>query len=270
MPQIIHVKKARQRYRMKPIIDPDTGQPKREEVNRKRKRGDQPVYRTLSEPDKEQPITDHCDYPVCPQPDKIIQPGTAMKVIKIKQQFGGITRRRHETCPTWKPHEYSNSLSAQASQIQDEADIDYSGWETEQDARDCATAIADSIRELAEEKQGSLDNMPEGLQQGDTGQMLQEAVENLESWAEEVESAVDNADDFPDGKCGNCQGEQLDCSDHEGHSDDPDAENYCDGTEECMECHGSGEGDDVDEQELNEWRESAAQAIQDALDNCQV
>lgn len=48
--------------------------------------------------------------------------------------------------------------------------------------------IAGEINELAEECQGSLDNMPEGLQQGDTGQMLQERVDNLQAWASDLES----------------------------------------------------------------------------------
>lgn len=263
MPQIIHVKKARQRYAMKPVLDAD-GQPVVVETNKKARSG-RPVLRHVTEVDKDKPITDKCDYPGCPEKDKIIVPGTPMKVIKIKQQFGGITRRRHESCPAWKPHEYSNSLSARISQLQDEAIIDSSGWETEEDAKEAASTIADSIRELAEEKQESLDNMPEGLQQGDTGQQLEEAVSGLNDWADEVENAIDNADDFPEGTCANCKGEQIE---HEEHTDECDED--CDGTEECMECQGSGEGEAVDEQELDDWRASAEGALQEALDNCPV
>lgn len=47
--------------------------------------------------------------------------------------------------------------------------------------------IASRIRELGEECQSSLDNMPEGLQQGATGEMLQERINNCETWADEIE-----------------------------------------------------------------------------------
>lgn len=263
MPQIIHVKKARQRYAMKPVLDAE-GKQVVVETNKKA-RGGRVITRKVTEVDKDRPITDKCDYPGCPEPGKVIQPGTPMQVIKIKQQFGGITRRRHESCPTWKPHEYSNSLAARISQLQDEAVIDSSGWESEDDARAAATEIADAIRELAEEKQESLDNMPEGLQQGDTGQQLEEAVSGLNDWADEVENAIDNADDFPEAKCPNCGGEEIT---HEEHTDECDDD--CDGTEECTECGGTGEGEDVNEEELDDWRSSAESALQEALDNCQV
>lgn len=49
-------------------------------------------------------------------------------------------------------------------------------------AEDVKTAIEDAANDLEglqEETQGSLDNMPEGLQQGDTGQMLEERVGQL-------------------------------------------------------------------------------------------
>lgn len=41
---------------------------------------------------------------------------------------------------------------------------------------------------IRDEYQGSLDNMPEGLQQGDTGQSIQGAVEEIEGFISELES----------------------------------------------------------------------------------
>lgn len=52
-------------------------------------------------------------------------------------------------------------------------------------------AVAQEIREAGEECQGSFDNMPEGLQQGDTGQLLEERVGQCEEWADEIETAAD-------------------------------------------------------------------------------
>jgi hypothetical protein len=53
---------------------------------------------------------------------------------------------------------------------------------------DALQDIASRIRELGEECQSSLDNMPEGLQQGATGEMLQERIDNCESWASDIEN----------------------------------------------------------------------------------
>ena len=58
---------------------------------------------------------------------------------------------------------------------------------------DLASALNDAaaeLRELGEECQSKLDNMPEGLQQGDTGQLLENRVQECESKADELESAA--------------------------------------------------------------------------------
>lgn len=52
-------------------------------------------------------------------------------------------------------------------------------------------SYAEALRELGEECGESFDNMPEGLQQGETGQLLEERRDGLDSWADEVESAAD-------------------------------------------------------------------------------
>lgn len=51
--------------------------------------------------------------------------------------------------------------------------------------------LAESLRELGQEQQGKFDNMPEGLQQGDTGQMIEERANNCESSADELDSLAD-------------------------------------------------------------------------------
>jgi hypothetical protein len=56
-----------------------------------------------------------------------------------------------------------------------------------QDLRDAAEAL----RELGQEEQGKFDNMPDGLQQGDTGQMIEERAQNCESWADELDTIAD-------------------------------------------------------------------------------
>lgn len=51
--------------------------------------------------------------------------------------------------------------------------------------------VAEALRELGNEQREKYDNMPDGLQQGDTGQMLDERASNCESWADEIDQAAD-------------------------------------------------------------------------------
>lgn len=54
--------------------------------------------------------------------------------------------------------------------------------------------IADEVRQLGEEAQSSLDNMPDGLQQGSAGELLQSRAEKCEEIACELESLADNVE----------------------------------------------------------------------------
>jgi hypothetical protein len=57
------------------------------------------------------------------------------------------------------------------------------------------SAIGD-IESLRDETQDKFDNMPDGLQQGDTGQLLEERVNNCNSVISEVESAKDQLEEL--------------------------------------------------------------------------
>jgi hypothetical protein len=257
MPKIT-VQVARQRYEQVPALDAE-GQPVVITINRQRRKGDRPITKRKMVNDKTKPLPPRkCE--VC-KADLAI--GEKYRSIGIKRQYGGIIRYRCMNCPSWQPWEYSDAAWARIAQIQHNAVIDSGAWETEDDAKDAASAIAEEIREYQQEKQESADNVAEHFPGSEQAENLEQFANDLEEWADRVEGAVDNADDFPEGTCGNCNGEQLECSTHEEKDHDPE----CDGTEECMECHGSGEGEQVDEDALNDWRESVAQAIQDELDN---
>lgn len=52
-------------------------------------------------------------------------------------------------------------------------------------------AIAEQVRDLGREERDKFDNMPDGLQQGDTGQLLEERADGCDAWADEIESAAD-------------------------------------------------------------------------------
>ena len=51
-----------------------------------------------------------------------------------------------------------------------------------------AQSIADELSNILDTTQDSLDNMPEGLQEGDTGQLLQERIDNLYSAISDLEA----------------------------------------------------------------------------------
>lgn len=55
---------------------------------------------------------------------------------------------------------------------------------------DDAQQFADDIRALGEEQRERFDNMPEGLQQGDSGQMLEQRADACEAAADEIEEII--------------------------------------------------------------------------------
>jgi hypothetical protein len=65
--------------------------------------------------------------------------------------------------------------------------------------------IKNRLQELADETQGKLDNMPQGLQDGDTGQMMQErisAIEDALGTLESLDISYETNDDQSEGeKC---------------------------------------------------------------------
>jgi hypothetical protein len=50
--------------------------------------------------------------------------------------------------------------------------------------------IATDVRALGEEEREKYDNMPEGLQQGSTGELLDERANGMEEWADSIEQAA--------------------------------------------------------------------------------
>jgi hypothetical protein len=78
------------------------------------------------------------------------------------------------------------TTSSFKSQLYDIEDTAFYAVSEASDLRD----IAERVRELGQEAQESLDNMPEGLQQGDTGQLLEERVNAMDGWADDIESTA--------------------------------------------------------------------------------
>jgi hypothetical protein len=241
MPQVSHIKKARQRFKMVPVLDED-GKQKEVIVNGRTRRHGGEITRKLTVADKDQPLPQ----PTCDYCRKEIAVGMPYKVLSVRQQYGGRSYERHEACPNWQPWEYSSSLSARIAQVQSN-EIDASSLEGDEDAQALAEEVASWVRELADEKQESLDNMPDGLRDSSE---LSEQVDALSSWADEVESV--SLPEVPSSECQECEG-----TGSIGEGDE---------AKDCEQCGGEGTVEPSDE-EMDAWRDEVQSELAGALEN---
>lgn len=118
-----------------------------------------------------------------------IKKGDAHYVWSIKMQRGGLVRRS-KTYP--RPSQLTLSdYKVQAHQLNERIeDFDSDIISDAESFRDELLSEAESLRD---EQQDKLDNMPEGLQQGSTGEQIQERIDALESFIGELEDL-----EFPD------------------------------------------------------------------------
>jgi len=103
---------------------------------------------------------------------------------KVRTRAAGGVEYKSKTYP--RPSQLNFGFTGKIGDIE----LDMGKCESIEDLR----GYAEQIRELGEECGESFDNMPEGLQQGDTGQLLEERRDGCEGWADEVESACDEAE----------------------------------------------------------------------------
>lgn len=209
MPRITPVAKAQQRYETVPVLGED-GRPVRTPVINKRTgqqkvtKSGKPVFMTKTVLDKSRPKPLlRCDFPGCDINEGKIAIGTPYKHISPKSgPYGGRQLNRHAEHPNWNVWDYSSSASANVARIQSEGSDLIQGYEFT--AAEDFDALRDDLAAMAQdfldEKQESLDNMPEGLGEGS---VLQEQVEALESWVDEIGNA--EAPDWDD-SCGDCDG----------------------------------------------------------------
>jgi len=61
---------------------------------------------------------------------------------------------------------------------------------------DDVRSMVDELTSLRDETQGKHDNMPSGLQEGDTGQLLQGRVDGLDEWINHIEGLIDEDEEF--------------------------------------------------------------------------
>ena len=268
MARITHVKSARQRFATVPVIDPATGEQKttpvmltrkvRQEngeytetkVQKKTKHG-RPVFMKVTESDKNQPLPNY----TCETCGGEIKVGDPYKHVTPKSgPYGGRTRRRCASCPTWEAWDLSNALWARIEQVISPAQTAVEDAKAEHDADAVRSALeeaAQGIRDLAEEKTEAAQNMEDGFGH-ETEQSMELADQGgeLEQWADEIESAeVPDFPEEPEGEqeCAHCGGS--------GEVDEPESEDSDGDTVECSKCAGEGqvEAMEVTEDQINDW-----------------
>jgi hypothetical protein len=115
-------------------------------------------------------------------PQSGVKAGDTYYFTKLKLQRGGQTKR---SLTPFKPSQLTNSAFKSGFLAAGE------GWEESDKGADAIRAAAEAIRDVGNEAQSSFDNMPEGLQQGDTGQTLENRASECERIADELESLAD-------------------------------------------------------------------------------
>lgn len=111
----------------------------------------------------------------------------------VKFRFGGKRYFKQY------PRRSQTTQSAFYSTLWEIEDGSIAGLTADEILKDQCEAVAQELRDLAQECQDSLDNMPEGLQQGSTGEMLQERIDALEAAADEFDE-IDFDNDREDGE----------------------------------------------------------------------
>lgn len=134
-------------------------------------------------------------------PAQGIAKGEMYYVWAIKTQRGGITLRS-KTPPRQSQLTLSEYKSAAWELVERLED-----FQKPSDISDLVSfrdELVSDAENLRDEQQEKLDNMPEGLQQGDTGTMIQERIEALESFIEELgdidfDCDIDMDEEYPGG-----------------------------------------------------------------------
>lgn len=146
-----------------------------------------------------------------------IKKGESHYVWAMKAQVGGVVRRS-KTLPRESQKTLSSYKSSAHSLNEVIEDLKTSSVE---DLESAVEYIVSSAEELRDEVQGSLDNMPEGLQKGSTGELLQARIEALDSFIDELQSIdfeefdhdeehENYSDDLPVNGEGNSEQEHID------------------------------------------------------------
>lgn len=252
MARITHVRKAQQRYALVPALNedgtPKTAQYTNKDGSPKLTKHGRPVVAQLTVEDRSQPLP----MPECESCHLPIEVGTPYKHVT---PHGGRKRNRHEDCPNWQPWDLSNSLSARVALLQSE---NAQTFDEDSDAADVEQArddLASAIRELAEEKRESAQNLADGFGH-ETQQSLdlEEIADNLDGWADEVEGIDIGEKPEPP----------------EDEDPGPEGEPEDDSSEEWNEWDAIRTAWDEYQTDLDDWVQTVNDAYDEALNNSPV
>lgn len=109
--------------------------------------------------------------------------------------------------------------------------------------------IVSVLEGLRDQCQDSLDNMPENLQEGDTGQMLQDRIDNLETVIEELNQIDEDT-------CRDEAGDEVTAN--MGESYDPDSDEY-ESEEDWQKCYEEALDDETENKFIEKIDEALGQ-----------
>lgn len=92
--------------------------------------------------------------------------------------------------------DYYSQAYALQEEFEDEVEIGCVGKDGLENLKELLTNTADSVRELGEAQQEKFDNMPDGLQQGDTGQLIEGRARCCETLADALQEYADGLDSW--------------------------------------------------------------------------
>lgn len=162
------------------------------------------IYRTKSTRQRKNKDGSNAPQPVCEVCKTTIEVGMPHKNVSVRQGSFSVLRIRCVNEPDWKPWEVSSSLSARLEEVS------YNFWqalgsayESEDDVRSALSEAAEAIREIAEEKRDSAQNIEYGFGHSTwQSDELNETADSLDSWADEVENLYipdpEDADELDD------------------------------------------------------------------------
>jgi DNA repair ATPase RecN len=110
-------------------------------------------------------------------------------------RYGG-THRQHISHGSPKQSQLTQSKMSGAYAAIESAEEAIAAADNVEDIKSALEECATEIESVAEEYQESFDNIPENLQQGGPAQEMQEKIEGLQSFAEELNSAASDLEDF--------------------------------------------------------------------------
>lgn len=187
------------------------------------------------------PRVHHVEHAAKDHPEIGVKKGEPYYWWKFKNRVGNGTTVKSKTPP--KGSQLTRSAFASSWRSIEEQ---LEALPLDENLHEAIQGIAGDLRSLADETQSSLDNMPEGLQQGSTGELLQSRIEAANGWADELEAL-----DEPTAP----EADPDSLEQEEGESDDEFAERVAQEEQDAEERAG-----DAYDEELEALKQSAIDA----------